>query len=262
MVESFVYNQKQTTLIDLSTQLNNNTSPFELNQHHIRYSTHKEAPALTSKLLDLDATYWPNGEGWAGEEVTLSTHSGTHIDAPYHYGPTSNGKPARTIDQVPLRWCYGHGVVLNMTHKQAGDGIDETDVKQELVRIGYELKSFDIVLIHTGASKYFNQPQYDLKHAGLVRSATEYLVDQGVRLIGIDAWGLDRPFDMMAKDAKQGKSQFWESHLLGREKEYLQIEKLSNLNLLPKAFGFTICAFPINIAQASAGWSRVVAIIE
>jgi kynurenine formamidase len=49
-------------------------------------------------------------------------------------------------------------------------------------------------LIHTGAAKYFNQPKYDLKHAGLVRSATEYLVDQGVQLIGIDAWGLDRPF--------------------------------------------------------------------
>ncbi|WP_028777124.1 cyclase family protein [Shimazuella kribbensis] len=261
-MERFLRNKKKTTLIDLSSQLHNQTSSFEINPHHITYSLHKDAVTLSQKLLDIDESYWPNGEGWAIEEVTLSTHAGTHIDAPYHYGPTTNGSPAKTIDQVPLRWCFGNGVVLDMTHKSAGEGIDDEDIKKELDRIQYHLQPFDIVLIHTGASKYFSQPKYDLKHAGLVRSATEYLVDQGIRLIGIDAWGLDRPFDIMAKEAKEGKTQFWESHLLGREKEYLQIEKLCNLDQLPEPFGFTICAFPVNIAGASAGWSRVVAIIE
>lgn len=262
MIENFIHNEKRTTLIDLSTQINNKTSHFEINPHRISYTSHKEATIVCQKAFGLDPSHWPDGEGWAGEEVTLTTHSGTHIDAPYHYGSTTNGQPAKTIDNIPLRWCYGNGVVLDMTHKQAGDSIDMEDIKGELNRIGYVLQPFDIVLIHTGASKYFDEPEYEKKHAGLVRSATEYLVDQGVRLIGIDGWSLDRPLAIMAKEANEGKGQFWESHLLGREKEYLQIEKLSNLHLLPKPFGFTICAFPVNIAHASAGWSRVVAIVE
>ncbi len=262
MRESFIRNGKKITLIDLSDRLENETSSFEPSGHKIHYSSHKEAIPVTKKFLGLDESYWPNGEGWAVEEVTLSTHSGTHVDAPYHYGPETAGKPARTIDQVPLSWCYGDGVLLNMTHKQAGDEITVEDLQAELERIGYTLKPYDIVLLHTGASKHFKTAGYDFKHPGLGRAGTEWLVDQGIRLIGIDAWGLDRPFNVMAKEAKEGKGQFWDAHLLGREKEYCQIEKLCNLDQIPKPFGFRVSAFPVNIAKASAGWSRVVAIIE
>jgi len=73
---------------------------------------------------------------------------------------------------------------------------------------------------------------------------------------------LDRPFDVMISEAQEQISQFWESHLLGREKEYCQIEKLTNLDQLPKPFGFQVMAFPVNLRAASAGWSRVVALIE
>ncbi|RAL24220.1 cyclase family protein [Thermoflavimicrobium daqui] len=262
MKEIFEKNGKRVTLIDLSDQLKNETSSFELNPHQIRYSKHEEAAVMTEKILGLDASYWPDGEGWAVEEVTLSSHAGTHVDAPYHYGSKSAGKPAKTIDQVPLHWCYGDGVLLDMTHKQAGEEITIEDIQKELDRIGYEIKPFDIIMIHTGTSKYFKSPGYELKHPGLGKAATEWLVDQGVRLIGIDAWGLDRPFDVLAKEAKEGKVQFWEAHLVGREKEYCQIEKLCNLDQIPKPFGFKVSAFPINIERASAGWSRVVAIFE
>ena len=94
-------------------------------------------------------------------------------------------------------------------------------------------------------------------------NATEFLVDAGVRLIGIDAWGLDRPFDVMAEEAKAGDTaQLWESHVLGRTKEYCQIERLANLELLPARTGFTVYAFPYLVEGASAGWTRVVAIFE
>ena len=52
------------------------------------------------------------GLGWAIEEVRAITHTGTHVDAPYHYAPTSEGRPARRIDEVPLEWCFAPGVVL------------------------------------------------------------------------------------------------------------------------------------------------------
>ena len=66
----------------------------------------------------------------------------------------------------------------------------------------------------------------------------------------------------MIADAVAGKAQFWESHLLGREKEYCQIERLANLESLPQPTGFTVSAFPFKLEGASAGWARVVAIVE
>jgi kynurenine formamidase len=200
---------------------------------------------------------------WAAETVTLSMHSGTHVDAPYHYGPESSGSPARTIDDVPLRWCFGDGVVVDMTHKGRGEGITADDLQAELGRIGYRLKPYDIVLVRTDAWRSFKQPGYELRQPGLRRSATEWLVDRGVRLIGIDAWTLDRPFDVMAAEAHAGnRDQLWETHFLGKEKEYCQIERLCRLDEIPVPVGFRVVAFPVSIARASAGWSRVVAILE
>jgi kynurenine formamidase len=261
MPEIFESDSKRITLIDLSDCLENATSDFEPNGHRIDYVTPEQGVVMAEQRFGIGPAYWPGGLGWAVEQVTLTTHSGTHVDAPAHYGPARHGQ-ARTIDQVPLRWCFSDGVVVNMTHKQRGEGITREDIQGELVRIGYTLKPYNIVLVRTDTSKYFKQPGYDLKHAGLTRSATEWMVDQGVRLIGIDAWGLDRPFDVMIEEAKNHTGQFWESHLLGREKEYCQIEKLTNLEQIPKPFGFKVIAFPVNLHAASAGWSRVVAMIE
>ncbi len=259
--ETYQDGNTRITLYDLSDCLENSTSAFELNKHNIDYTTPQQGAQMTERMIGLGASYWPDGVGWAVESVTLSTHSGTHVDAPAHYGPAAQGE-TRTIDRVPLRWCFSDGVLLDMTYKKRGEGITDEDVQKALATIGYTLKPYDIILIRTDTSKHFKEPGYDMLHAGLRRSATEWLVDQGVRLIGIDAWGIDRPFDVMVQEAKAGESQFWESHLLGRQKEYCQIEKLANLDQLPKPFGFKVAAFPVNLKGASAGWSRVVAIFE
>ena len=261
MAEVFEYHDRRVTLIDLSDCLGNETSDFEFNKHKIEYLSQEQGLEQSKRAVGLDETYWPDGKVWNAEMVTLTTHSGTHVDAPLHYGPAKQGE-TRTVDKIPLRWCFGDGVLLDMTHKGRGDGITGEDVQAELARIGYTIKPYDIVLIRTDTSKHFKEPGYELMHPGMRRSATEWLVDRGVRLIGIDAWGLDRPNDIMAAEAKAGISQFWESHILGREKEYCQIEKLANLDQLPRPFGFTVMAFPVNLQGTSAAWSRVVAMFE
>lgn len=254
-------------IIDLSDTLRPETSPFELNRHEIRYVSHDEGLRMAEQVLKvpkslLDALF-PEGHAWAVENITLSTHSGTHVDAPYHYGPVSGGVPARTIDQLPLEWFFSDGVVLNMTHKQRGEPITERDVEQELARIGYTLKPLDIVLVRTDTSEHFGEPGYDLMHPGLTRGAVKFLVERGVRVIGIDAWGLDRPFDVLIEEVKAGrKGAFWEAHFFGKEQEYCQIEKLTNLKAIPRPFGFKVACFPVKIARASAGWTRAVAIID
>jgi kynurenine formamidase len=254
--------ERKLTLIDLSDCIGNETSDFEPNPHRITYVSHAEALAAVARY-GLKPGYFAPGHAWAVESVTLSTHSGTHIDAPYHYGPTSGGAPAKTIDQLPLRWFYSGGVRLDMRHKAAGEGITAADVRRELERIGYTIKPLDIVLVWTGASQYFKQPGYDQRHAGLRADATRYLVEAGVKVIGIDAWGLDRPFTVMAAEAEAGHPEvFWESHFYGTEREYCQIEKLAHLDQLPRPTGFRVSCFPYSIRGASAAWTRAVAIFE
>jgi kynurenine formamidase len=254
---------RRLAVYDLSQTLSNRTRQFEPIGHEIVYLSAADTAARSGATFGLPAESWPGGVAFCSEVVTLSTHSGTHVDAPVHYGPRPDGAPMRTIEQVPLRWCFGDGVRLDMRRKRSGDGIGRSDVEAELERIDYAPKPYDIVLIWTGASRYFETPGYDDMHPGLRRDATEYLVDRGVRLIGIDAWGLDRPFSVMADEARTGNTdQLWESHVFGRSREYAQIEKLCNLDQLPQAHGFTVIALPAKLDGASAGWSRVVAVFD
>ena len=249
---------RRVTLVDLSDVLSNATADFEPLPHSIDYMTAEEGAQRS--FHGLTPEHWPGRAAMAGEVVTLTTHAGTHVDAPSHYGPAASGR-ARTIEEVPLSWLFGPGVVLDARSASRVDGVRRADVEAELGRIEHELRPGDVVLVHTGTN--LKEPGYDLRHAGLRRDATEYLVDAGVRLIGIDAWGLDRPFDVMAEEAKAGDTaQLWESHVLGRTKEYCQIERLANLELLPAPTGFTVYAFPYLVEGASAGWTRVVAIFE
>src|SRR6202011_266202 len=202
------------------------------------------------------------GLGWAVEEVQAITHTGTHVDAPYHYGPTSEGRPARRIDEVPLEWCFAPGVVLDMRHKANGELIAVSDLQASLCKIGYSLKPLDIVLLQTGADKRLNSPAY-FEQPGLGREGVLWLVEQGVRVIGIDAYTLDRPFASMVADYKRtGDGRFiLPAHFSGITREYCQIEKLANLDLIPRPTGFYVSCLPVKIKDASAAWCRVVALV-
>lgn len=248
-------------IIDLS--LPHQNSAGEPYPPTITHSDHREGAHRLAQLADVTADDFKDGLGLATDHIAGSAHSGTHVDAPWHYGPTCEGKPARTIDQIPLEWCYGNGVVLDMRHKEPGSEITVEDAQGALAGINYVLQPGDIVLIQTGADKHWGTPQYLSHQSGLGLAATKWILDQGVHVIGIDAWGLDRPVAKMAEACRAGnKDALWPAHFYGREKEYLQIEKLANLDQLPRPYGFTVCAFPVKFEGASGGWTRAVAIVE
>lgn len=270
--------------IDLSVPLDN--SPVEPEPARIKYLNHKQGARLLglaalvspkSFLITfknfflylfginrITAEDFPDGMGLAWEEIKGDTHTGTHLDAPYHYGPTSEYKPSKTIDEVPLEWCYGNGVVLDFRNKAPGEFIATIDVDRALYKIGYTLRPGDILLLNTGADKYWGKKNYFFSHPGLTQDATLWIVRQGVKIIGTDGYGLDRPFRNMVGDylKKGDKSYLWPAHFAGREKEYCHIEKMTNLDKIPKPYGFKVVCFPIKIKGASAGWVRPVAIIE
>jgi kynurenine formamidase len=174
-----------------------------------------------------------------------------------------HGKEALTIDEVPLEWCMGDGVVLDLRHLPDGYRVLPDDLEKALGKIGYDIRARDIVLIMTGADKLWGSADYMSKGCGMGREATLWLLDQGVRIVGTDAWGWDRPFSRIVEEFQRtgDSSIIWEGHFAGIEKGYCHIEKLANLDRLPP-FGFTFFCFPVKIKGASAGWIRAVALIE
>jgi kynurenine formamidase len=207
----------------------------------------------------------PGGLGWALEFLRLTTHSGTHLDAPYHYHPTMDGgKPAMTIEAVPLEWCFSDGVLLDFRHKKDGERITVKDLENALKNIRYEIKPLDIVLIQTGADKAWGKPEYLVRGAGMDRESTLYLTERGIRVVGIDAWSWDRPLPFLAEEFRRtgNPKVIWEAHFAGIEIGYCHMEKMANLSAIGRPHGFTVCCFPVKIKGASAGWARPVAIIE
>jgi len=239
-------------------------SPSEPLPIRVEHQAHEDSAELMINFFDATIDDLPNGLGWANDNVYMNAHSGTHVDAPWHYYPTCRGTRARTIDELPLEWFFGDGVVVDMRHKSKGGLIDTEDVQTSLQNMNYALKPGDIVLIQTGADKYWGQAEYFEAGAGMSATATRWLIDQGIRVMGIDTWGWDQPFWAMKERFKETKDPgvIWEAHRVGIDLEYCQIEKLANLEKLPRPYGFKVACFPVKLTGGSGGWSRVVAIFD
>src|SRR3954451_20868122 len=231
----------------------------------ITYRDHKEGAKEFAEIFPgLKPEQLPDGEGPAIERVVITTHNGTHLDAPYHFHSTMDGgKPSLKIDEAPLEWFFNDGVKLDFRNKPDGYVCTADDVKRELDRIGYALKPLDLVLVNTSAGKAYGQPNFIDTGCGMGREATLFLLKQGIRVTGTNAWSWDAPFSYTAKRYKEtgDASIIWEGHKAGREIGYCHMEKLSNLDALPD-HGFKVACFPVKIERASAGWTRAVAIIE
>ncbi len=231
----------------------------------IQYETHKDSAANVCKFFPgLTPDQLPDAEGWAAERCQISTHNGTHVDAPYHYASTMDGgKRSLRIDEVPLDWFFRPGVKLDFRDRPDGHVVSGAEIEAELARIGHTLQPLDIVVCNTAAGARYGQADYVGRGCGFGRDATIYLTSRGVRVVGTDAWSWDAPFVYTAKRFAETKDPkiIWEGHKSGREIGYCQIEKLGNLEQLPPS-GFKVACFPVKVKAASGGWTRAVAIID
>jgi len=251
--------------VDLSIYLENDVvtdPPFM--RPTIVYQTHHQTMKEAGHFFPgVKAEDLPGRDGFAAAEtVSLSTHNGTHLDAPYHFHPTMNGgERAITIDEVPLEWCFRPGVKLDFRHFPSGYVVTGADVEAELKRIGHTLAPLEIVLVNTAAGTAVGNPDFVNIGCGMGYEATMYLTSRGIRVTGTDAWSWDAPFKYTAEKVKQtgDTSLIWEGHKAGRDIGYCHLEKLHNLEMLPPT-GYTVACFPHKIRGASAGWTRAVAI--
>ncbi|MGH7910192.1 MAG: cyclase family protein, partial [Candidatus Dormibacteraceae bacterium] len=154
-------------------------------------------------------------------------------------------------------YCYGDGVLLDFRDRPPGYGIRAGDVDDALERIGYRLRERDIVLIHTGASAYNDEPRYLRDHCGMTREATLHLIERGVRMVGIDAPTFDPPVWAMFE-----RREFWEAHRVMSDHPYWHVENLCNLDQIGRSHGFTVSLLPVKWVNTTAAPVRAVAIVD
>ncbi len=212
------------------------------------------------KVHDLTATFrthmpvWPTSplpvlepigvvarDGYAVERLTALTHSGTHLDAPYHF--IESGK---SVDQIAPADLTGVGAVLDLRNEIDGDVIPHEAIERHWP------KAFqpEIVLLETGWSHRRSATRkYLYDFPGIAPPTAEWLVRKKIKGVGTDTLGID-PFS---------NSKF-EAHkvLLGRDIWIL--EALDHLDTLKEGTRYTIVAAPLKLEGASGAMSRVFAI--
>jgi kynurenine formamidase len=111
-------------------------------------------------------------------------HRGTHMDAPIH---VQENEP--TLTGYPLWRFFGTGVAVSIPKGKWG-----VITPKDLERAEPKIQKNDIVMINTGSHRnYGDNPDYFAYSPGLYKEAAEWLVERGVKLVGIDVQALDHP---------------------------------------------------------------------
>ena len=152
--------------------------------------------------------------------------------------------------------------MLDVRHKAAGEFITVDDLRRPSTASTTRSSRSTSCCCKPGPTSGWARPTISA-NPGLGREGVLWLVEQGVKVIGIDAYTLDRPFaDMVADFRRTGDGRYiWPAHFAGITREYCQIEKLANLDQIGRPHGFYVSCLPVKIKAASAGWCRAVALV-
>ena len=164
-------------------------------------------------------------------EISLSTHTGTHVDAPSHFFP--DGK---TIDQIPFPTFIKPALVVDVTQKKPREKI----LWDDLAPYERQMKDNVILLLHTGWSDYWCTPKY-YEHPFLDPAAAGKIMEKGIRVIGVDAMSVDET----CTDGSVGKDGFG-VHQVVLGSDGIIAENLTNLKALEGGV-FMVSLIPLNL---------------
>src|SRR5579862_5786276 len=115
--------------------------------------------------------------------IAFSLHTGTHMDAPFHFFPDG-----QTIDQVIPDRTMGRARLIDLRNVSAADEIQPRHLEPHRAAI----RQTRILVLHTGWSKLWGSPSYFTEHPYLAAGAAQLLVDCGVQLVAVDMPSVDR----------------------------------------------------------------------
>ncbi len=188
---------------------------------------------------------WENikDDGYNLELLFLSSHTGTHLDAPYHF--IENGTKIHEIS--PNRLI--RDAVLIKSRKKSGEAITKTDILK-FEKMHEKIPNGSTVIFWTGWQKMLHDDSYFIKNPGLSTTAAKYLVSKKTNLVGIDSPSIDF----------QASKQFSVHHLFSKN-GILILENLANLEKI-KSWKFQLVVLPLKLKNATGSPVRAVAVLE
>ncbi len=228
------------------------TCPFDMNHSVPQYPT-------IAPDIQLGFKYTIPRDGRYCGEIHLFAHAGTHVDAPLHIF-----EDGASLDQIPLDRFHGEAICLDIP-KGALEEITADDLEQA----GADVGKGDIVLIHTGWGRYYVDDPKDsyylaYRQPGLVQDAAQWLVDRGVKAVGIDTFAIRHPElspTMTLEDRKAGKPRPVEPvHDILLSNQVVIVEQLTNLDKIAGQ-RVQVSFFPLNLVGFDGSPVRAVAFL-
>ena len=188
---------------------------------------------------------WENvkEDGYNLELLFLSTHTGTHMDAPYHFL-----EKGAKIHEISLKKLVSEAVLIK-SKKKGGESITKTDIQKFEKKHG-KIVGFSSVIFYTGWQRNLQKKYYFTKNPGLSVSAAKYLASKKISLVGFDSPSID-----LGKDSK------FSVHQIFAKKGMLIVENLANLEKI-KSSKFHLVVLPLKLKNATGSPVRAIAFLE
>lgn len=180
-------------------------------------------------------------DGYNLELLFLSSHTGTHLDAPYHF--VKNGIK---IDQIPLIRLVGKGILIKIT-KSNNSSITKSDIVLFEKKYG-KIPNNSSIFFFTGWQKNLKKDNYFTENPGLATSAANYLSSKKINLVGIDSPSIDL-----------GKNESFNVHHILSKNNILIVENLTNLNKI-SSIQFDFIILPLKLKDATGSPVRAIAL--
>ena len=186
-------------------------------------------------------------DGYNLELLFMSSHTGTHIDAPYHFA--SHGLK---VNQIPLTRLVGTAILFHIPYKKNNAfAITKDDIirlEKDVAEKGYTLDRNSSIVFHTGWQKIATQNNFFTQNPGLDRSAAKYLASKGISLVGIDSPSIDL-----------GTNSSFVAHHILADAGVLIVENLVNLEKI-HSDTFDFVMLPLKLKGASGSPIRALAV--
>ena len=188
---------------------------------------------------------WENvkEDGYNLELLFLSTHTGTHMDAPYHFL-----EKGAKIHEISLKKLVSEAILIK-SKKKSGGSITKTDIQKFEKKHG-KIVSFSSVIFYTGWQRNLQKKYYFTKNPGLSVSAAKYLASKKINLVGVDSPSID-----LGTDSK------FSVHQIFAKKGILIVENLANLEKI-KSSKFHLVVLPLKLKGATGSPVRAIAFVE
>ena len=188
---------------------------------------------------------WENikDDGYNLELVFLSSHTGTHLDAPYHF--LEKGKK---IHEISLKRLIINAILIKI-RKRRDQAITKTDIQKFEKKHG-KIPNESTIVFWTGWQKMIKNDSYFVNNPGLSVTAAKYLISKKTNLVGIDSPSIDL-----------GKEKRFLIHHLFAKNDVLIVENLANLDKI-KSWKFQLAVLPMKLENATGAPVRAVGIID